>query len=117
MSHCQVFGIVLDTEGLDAAEHFGECLHLCQDVSSFYFELLDLAAPVNVFGVREARLDYEDSSRSDLCQLVCFKAVVVEAVVVEAVVVEVCCSFKISISNQYQGKMSLILSPVADRYI
>ena len=103
---------MLDTEGLDAAEHFGECLHLGQDVSSFYFELLDLAAPVNIFGVREARLDYEDSSRSDLCQLLCFKAVVVEAVVVE-----VCCSFKISISNQYQGKMSLILSPVADRYI
>lgn len=107
MSHCEVLGVVLDTEGLDAAEHCRECLHFGQDISSFYFELLDLAAPVNILGVREARLDHEDSSRSDLCQLVFFKAVVVE----------VCCSFKISISNQYQGKMSLIPSPVADRFI
>ena len=75
---------MLGTDGLDAAEHCIGGFHFGQDVSSLQFELLNLAALVNILGIGETR------SKSDVYQLVCFTGVVVG----------VYCSFKISISNQ-----------------
>ena len=76
---------------LDASEHCDRGFHLGEDVSCLHFQLPNLAALVYIVGIREASLDYEDSSKADLCQLLCFMAMVVE----------VACLFKISTSNQY----------------
>ena len=73
-----MLGLMLDAEGLDAAEGHSECFHLDQDVFEFEIKLLDLAASVDALRFLEARLDHGDGRRSDICPLAFFKVVEVE---------------------------------------
>ena len=70
--------VFFDAEGLDVAQHCGQCLHIGEHVSCFNFKLLDLAASVDVVRVLGPRSGHGDSRRPDLFPLALFIVVGVE---------------------------------------